>query len=124
MGWNGDVARIIESRAKADDEVVFLLPDGPRRCGWTTGSSRARPRTRRRAQVHQPDARPEYAARETEYHQYPVPVKGVQDIADKAITGNEVIYVPQEKLAKYETQLQTPKGQQLRDRAYTEFKAA
>ncbi len=71
-----------------------------------------------------PHNRPEYAARETEYHQYPVPVKGVQDIADKAITGNETIYVAQEKLAKYETQLQTPKGQQLRDRAYTEFKAA
>jgi hypothetical protein len=51
-------------------------------------------------------------------------VKGVQDIADKAITGNETIYVPQEKLAQYETQLQGRRGQQLRDRAYTEFKAA
>ena len=125
MGWNGDVARIIESRAKVDDEVVFLLPDGPAEVwvdNWVIPAASENPVAAHKFINLMLD--PEYAARETEYHQYPVPVKGVEDIADKKITGNEVIYVPQEKLAKYETQLQTPKGQQLRDRAYTEFKAA
>ena len=125
MGWNGDVARIQESRNKVDDEVVFLLPDGPTEVwvdNWVIPSASENPVAAHKFINLMLD--PEYAARETEYHQYPVPVKGVQDIADKAITGNETIYVAQEKLAKYETQLQTPKGQQLRDRAYTEFKAA
>jgi hypothetical protein len=35
-----------------------------------------------------------------------------------------VINIPDEKIQGYETQLQTPKGTQQRDRAYTEFKAA
>ncbi len=35
-----------------------------------------------------------------------------------------VINIPQDKIESYETQLQTAKGQQLRDRIYTEFKAA
>jgi spermidine/putrescine transport system substrate-binding protein len=125
MGWNGDVARVIESRAKADDEVVFLLPDGPTEVwvdNWVIPTASENPVAAHKFINLMLD--PEYAARETEYHQYPVPVKGVQELADKKITGNETIYVPQEKLARYETQLQTPRGQQLRDRAYTEFKAA
>ena len=37
---------------------------------------------------------------------------------------NPIIAIPNEAIERYETQLQTPKGQQQRDRAYTEFKAA
>ncbi len=125
IGWNGDVARIIESRAKRDDEVVFLLPEGKTEYwvdNWVIPSAARHPVAAHKWINEMLD--PQNAAKETEYHQYAVPVKGVEEIADKAIVTNDVIYVPAAKLESYETQIQTPRGQQLRDRLYTEFKAA
>jgi len=125
IGWNGDVARIITTRAEKDDEVVFLLPDEPTEFwvdNWVIPAGARNPVAAHKWINLMLD--PAAAAKETDYHAYPVPVTGVEGLADKAIIANPVIYVDEAKLAKYETQLQTPKGQQLRDRAYTEFKAA
>ena len=125
IGWNGDVARIIAARAKKDDEVKFLIPDGKTEYwvdNWVIPAEARHPVAAHRWLNQMLD--PKYAARETEYHQYAVPVKGVENLADKAIVGNPIIYVDEAKIATYETQVQTPKGQTMRDRAYTEFKAA
>ena len=57
------------------------------------------------------------------YHQYAVPVVGIEGV-DPELAEDPIINVPDEKIDGYETQMQTPKGRQQRDRAYTEFKAA
>ena len=125
IGWNGDVARAIEARAKKDDEMVFLVPDGPTEYwvdNWVIPAAAKNP-----VAAHKwinLVLEPKTAAAETAYHQYPVPVTGVEEFAPKKIVENKVIYVDEAKIANYETQVITPKGQQLRDRAYTEFKAA
>ncbi len=125
IGWNGDVARIIAARAEKDDEVKFMVPEGKTEYwvdNWVIPADAKNPVAAHAWINFMLD--PKRAARETEYHQYPVPVRGVEDIADKAITGNPVIYVDPAQLEEYETQIQTPAGSRLRDRAYTEFKAA
>jgi spermidine/putrescine-binding protein len=125
VGFNGDVARVIEARRKKDDEVFFLVPDGKTEYwvdNWVIPTDAKNPVAAHKwiNYVLEPKA----AARETAYHQYAVPVTGVEQFAPKEIVDNPVIYVDQAKIANYETQVITPKGQQLRDRAYTEFKAA
>ena len=57
------------------------------------------------------------------YHQYPVPVTGIVGV-DKKLANDPIINITDEQIARFETQLQTPKGTSQRDRAYTEFKAA
>jgi spermidine/putrescine-binding protein len=66
---------------------------------------------------------PAAAGREMNYHQYSVPVEGMTGV-DPKLASDPIIDIPDEKIQGYETQLQTPRGTQLRDRAYTEFKAA
>jgi hypothetical protein len=66
---------------------------------------------------------PVNAGKEMSYHQYAVPVKSIQGV-DPALAEDPIIAIPNETIQRYETQLQTPRGQQMRDRAYTEFKAA
>jgi spermidine/putrescine transport system substrate-binding protein len=125
MGWNGDVARVIAARKKQGDEVVFLVPDGKTEYwvdNWVIPSAAKDPVAAHRWINFM--LQPRVAAKETAYHQYPVPVAGVERFAPKAIVDNPVIYVDPAKIANYETQVQTPRGQQQRDRLYTEFKAA
>lgn len=125
IGWNGDVARVIAARKKKGDEMTFLIPEGKTEYwvdNWVIPADAKSP-VAAHAWINKM-LDPESAAKETEYHAYPVPVKGVAEIADKAIVDDPVIYVDPTKIAGYETQLQTPKGQQQRDRLYTEFKAA
>jgi hypothetical protein len=57
------------------------------------------------------------------YHAYPVPVVGIQGV-DKELAEDPVINIPDEKIAGYESQIETARGLQQRNRAYTEFKAA
>jgi spermidine/putrescine transport system substrate-binding protein len=67
---------------------------------------------------------PRAAAREMEYHAYPVPVRGIERFVDPELARDPIIAIPDETIERYETQLQTPRGQQQRDRIYTEFRAA
>lgn len=125
MGWNGDVARVIAARAKKDDEVIFMVPDGKTEYwvdNWVIPSAAKNPIAAHKWINFVLE--PKRAGMETAYHQYPVPIQGVEAFAPKKIVENPVIYVDQAKIANYETQIVTPKGQQMRDRAYTEFKAA
>jgi spermidine/putrescine-binding protein len=67
---------------------------------------------------------PENAAKEMDYHQYAVPVTGIQEFIDPDLAKDPLINLTDETISRYETQLQTPKGLQQRERLYTEFKAA
>ena len=66
---------------------------------------------------------PVNAGKEMNYHQYPVPVTGIEGV-DAKLADDPVINVPDEKIQGYESQIETAKGLQQRNRAYTEFKAA
>ena len=66
---------------------------------------------------------PEAAGREMNYHQYPVPVVEIEGV-DPDLAEDPVINVSDEAISGYESQIETPKGLEQRNRAYTEFKAA
>ena len=66
---------------------------------------------------------PVNAGKEMNYHQYAVPVTGIKGV-DPKLASDPIINVPDEKLQGYQSQVQTAKGLEQRNRAYTEFKAA
>jgi spermidine/putrescine transport system substrate-binding protein len=69
---------------------------------------------------------PKHNAMETEYTFYGSPVKRdmLEPVMDKKVFENEDVFPPEETLEKLEPNSVTPEGTKLRDRAWTEFKAA
>ena len=69
---------------------------------------------------------PEHNALETEYTYYGSPVKRefLKPVIDKKVFANEDVFPPEATLEKLEPNNISPEGTQLRDRAWTEFKAA
>jgi spermidine/putrescine transport system substrate-binding protein len=124
MGWNADIRRAIVELAKKGREMVFLVPDGKTEYwvdNWVIPADSEHPVAAHKWINFVLD--PVAAGREMNYHQYPVPVEGIQGV-DPKLVKDPIITIAEDKLAGYETQLQTPHGTQQRDRAYTEFKAA
>jgi spermidine/putrescine transport system substrate-binding protein len=124
MGWNADIRRAIEALAKKDREMVFLVPDGPTEYwvdNWVVPTDAAHPVAAHKWIDFVLD--PVNAGREMNYHQYPVPVVGIKGV-DPKLAADPVVNVPDEKLQGYESQIQTAKLLEQRNRAYTEFKAA
>jgi spermidine/putrescine transport system substrate-binding protein len=124
MGWNGDIRRAIVDLAKKDREMVFLVPEGKTEYwvdNWVIPADAEHPVAAHKWINFVLD--PVAAGREMNYHQYSVPVEGMKGV-DPKLASDPIIDIPDEKIQGYETQLQTPRGTQMRDRAYTEFKAA
>jgi spermidine/putrescine transport system substrate-binding protein len=124
MGWNADIRRAIVSLAKKDREMVFLVPDGPTEYwvdNWVIPTDAAHPVAAHKWIDYVLD--PVVAGKEMNYHQYPVPVVGIKGV-DPVLAKDPVVNIPDEKLQGYESQIETAKGLQQRNRAYTEFKAA
>src|SRR5215217_3300861 len=124
MGWNGDIRRAILPLAKKGREMVFLVPDGPTEYwvdNWVIPTDAEHPVAAHKWINYVLD--PKNAGLEMNYHQYAVPITGIQGV-DPKLAKDPIIVVAPDKIEKYETQLQTPKSVQQRDRAYTEFKAA
>ncbi|HET8820802.1 MAG TPA: spermidine/putrescine ABC transporter substrate-binding protein [Thermoleophilaceae bacterium] len=69
---------------------------------------------------------PEHNSMETEYTYYGSPVKRdlLEPVMDKKVFANEDVFPPEATLEKLEPNSVTPEGTKLRDRAWTEFKAA
>ena len=59
---------------------------------------------------------PAAAAKEMSYHQYVVPVKGVRGVPRRARRQTRSSTIPR-AIERYETQIQTPNGQRMRDRS-------
>ena len=59
---------------------------------------------------------PVAAGKEMNYHQYPVPVIGIKGV-DPELAKDPVVNIPDEKLQGYESQIETAKGLQQRNRA-------
>jgi spermidine/putrescine transport system substrate-binding protein len=124
MGWNGDVRRAIEALKKKDREMVYLVPDGPTEYwvdNWVIPADAAHPVAAHKWIDFVLD--PVIAGKEMNYHAYPVPVTGIKGV-DPELAQDPVINIPDEKIQGYESQIQTARGLQQRNRAYTEFKAA
>jgi spermidine/putrescine transport system substrate-binding protein len=124
MGWNGDIRRAIVPLAKKGREMVFLVPEGPTEYwvdNWVIPADSEHPVAAHKWINYVLD--PAAAGREMNYHQYPVPVEGITGV-DPKLAKDPVINVPDEKIQGYESQIETAKGLQQRNRAYTEFKAA
>jgi spermidine/putrescine-binding protein len=124
MGWNGDVRRAIEALKKKHREMVYLVPEDSTEYwvdNWVIPADAEHPVAAHKWIDYV--LAPVNAGKEMNYHQYAVPVTGIQGV-DPALAKDPIIVIPGDKIEKYETQLQTPKSVQQRDRAYTEFKAA
>ena len=124
MGWNGDIRRAIVALAKKDREMVFLIPDGKTEYwvdNWVIPTASKHPVAAHKWINFVLD--PVNAGKEMNYHQYPVPVEGITGV-DKDLASDPVINIPNEKIEGYESQIETAKSLQQRNRAYTEFKAA
>jgi spermidine/putrescine transport system substrate-binding protein len=124
MGWNGDVRRAIQALKKKDREMVFLVPEGKGDYwvdNWVISSEAEHPVAAHKWLDYVLD--PVVAGREMNYHQYAVPVEGIKGV-DPELANDPIIDIPDEKIRGYEAQIDTAKGLQQRNRAYTEFKAA
>jgi spermidine/putrescine transport system substrate-binding protein len=124
MGWNGDVRRAIVALEKKDREMVFLVPEGKGDYwvdNWVIPADAEHPVAAHKWLDYILD--PVNAGREMNYHQYPVPVEGIKGV-DPELANDPVINIPNDKIEGYEAQIDTAKGLQQRNRAYTEFKAA
>jgi spermidine/putrescine transport system substrate-binding protein len=124
MGWNGDVRRAIEALKKKDREMVFMVPEGKGDFwvdNWVISAEAQHPVAAHKWIDFLLD--PVVAGREMNYHQYAVPVEGIKGV-DPALANDPIIDIPDEKIEGYEAQIDTAKGLQQRNRAYTEFKAA
>jgi spermidine/putrescine transport system substrate-binding protein len=124
MGWNADIRRGIVELKKKGREMVFLVPEDSTEYwvdNWVIAKDAAHPVAAHKWINFVLD--PAAAGREMNYHQYPVPVTGITGV-DKKLAKDPIINITDEQIARFETQLQTPKGTSQRDRAYTEFKAA
>ena len=124
MGWNGDVRRAIVALEKKGVEMKFMVPEGKGDYwvdNWVISAEAGHPVAAHKWINYVLD--PVVAGREMNYHQYPVPVEGIKGV-DPELANDPVINIPDEKIQGYESQLETAKGLQQRNRAYTEFKAA
>jgi spermidine/putrescine-binding protein len=124
MGWNGDVRRAIEALKKKDREMVFMVPEGKGDYwvdNWVISAEAEHPVAAHKWLDFMLD--PVNAGREMNYHQYAVPVEGIKGV-DPELANDPIIDIPDEKIEGYEAQIDTARGLQQRNRAYTEFKAA
>jgi spermidine/putrescine-binding protein len=124
MGWNGDVRRAIQALKKKDREMVFMVPEGKGDYwvdNWVIPADAEHPVAAHKWIDYILD--PVNAGREMNYHQYAVPVEGIKGV-DPKLANDPIIDIPDAKIEGYEPQIDTARGLQQRNRAYSEFKAA
>jgi spermidine/putrescine transport system substrate-binding protein len=122
LGWNGDGAAVA---AKKPAEYVVAEEGGE---FWVdayvipTGSKNPTAAHAWIDYVYDP----EHNALETEYTYYGSPVKRdlLKPVMDKKVFANDDVFPPENTLEKMEPNSVSPEGTKLRDRAWTEFKAA
>jgi spermidine/putrescine transport system substrate-binding protein len=122
LGWNGDGAAVA---AKKPAEYVIAEEGGEFWVDAYVIPSGAENPTAAHAWIDYVYD-PEHAAMETEYTYYGSPVKRdmIEPVMDKKVFGNEDVFPPEDTLEKLEPNNVSPEGTKLRDRAWTEFKAA
>ena len=122
LGWNGDGAAVA---AKKPAEYVIAEEGGEFWVDAYVIPKGAKNPTAAHAWIDYV-FEPEHNALETEYTFYGSPVKRdlLEPVMDEKVFENEDVFPPEPTLEKLEPNSVTPEGTKLRDRAWTEFKAA
>ena len=122
LGWNGDGAAVA---AKKPAEYVVAEEGGEFWVDAYVIPTGAKNPTAAHAWIDYVYD-PEHNALETEYTYYGSPVKRdlLKPVMDEKVFANEDVFPPEDTLEKMEPNSVSPEGTKLRDRAWTEFKAA
>ena len=122
LGWNGDGAAVA---AKKPAEYVVAEEGGEFWVDAYVVPTGAKNPTAAHAWIDY-CYDPEHNALETEFTYYGSPVKRdlMEPVLDKKVFKNDDVFPPESTLEKMEPNSVTPEGTKLRDRAWTEFKAA
>jgi spermidine/putrescine transport system substrate-binding protein len=122
LGWNGDGAAVA---AKKPAEYVIAEEGGEFWVDAYVIPSGSKNPTAAHAWIDYV-YQPENNAMETEYTYYGSPVKRdlLEPVMDKKVFENEDVFPPEATLENLEPNNVSPEGTKLRDRAWTEFKAA
>jgi spermidine/putrescine transport system substrate-binding protein len=122
LGWNGDGAAVA---AKKPAEYVVAEEGGEFWVDAYVIPKGAKNPTAAHAWIDYVYD-PEHNALETEYTYYGSPVKRdlLKPVMDKKVLADEDVFPPEDTLEKLEPNSVSPDGTKLRDRAWTEFKAA
>ena len=122
LGWNGDGAAV---SAKKPAEYVVAEEGGEFWVDAYVIPTGAKNPTAAHAWIDYVYD-PEHNALETEYTYYGSPVKRdlLKPVMDEKVFANEDVFPPEDTLEKMEPNSVSPEGTKLRDRAWTEFKAA
>ena len=122
LGWNGDGAAVA---AKKPAEYVVAEEGGEFWVDAYVIPTGAKNPTAAHAWIDYVYD-PEHNALETEYTYYGSPVKRdlLEPVMDKKVFANDDVFPPENTLEKMEPNSVSPEGTKLRDRAWTEFKAA
>jgi spermidine/putrescine transport system substrate-binding protein len=122
LGWNGDGAAVA---AKKPAEYVVAEEGGEFWVDAYVIPTGAKNPTAAHAWIDYVYD-PEHNALETEYTYYGSPLKRelMEPVLDKKVFKNDDVFPPEETVEKLEPNSVSPEGTKLRDRAWTEFKAA
>jgi len=122
LGWNGDGAAVA---AKKPADYVIAEEGGELWVDAYVIPSGAKNPTAAHAWIDYV-YEPKHNSLETEFTYYGSPVKRdlLQPVMDKKVFANEDVFPPEATLKNLEPNAVTPEGTKLRDRAWTEFKAA
>jgi spermidine/putrescine transport system substrate-binding protein len=122
LGWNGDGAAVA---AKKPAEYVVAEEGGEFWVDAYVIPTGAKNPTAAHAWIDY-TYDPEHNALETEFTYYGSPLKRdlMEPVLDKKVFTNDDVFPPESTLEKMEPNSVTPEGTKLRDRAWTEFKAA
>ena len=122
LGWNGDGAAVA---AKKPAEYVIAEEGGEFWVDAYVIPTGAKNPTAAHAWIDYVYD-PEHNAMETEYTFYGSPVKRdmLEPVMDPKVFANDDVFPPEPTLEKLEPNNVSPEGTKLRDRAWTEFKAA
>jgi len=122
LGWNGDGAAVA---AKKPAEYVVAEEGGEFWVDAYVIPTGAKNPTAAHAWIDY-TYNPEHNALETEFTYYGSPVKRdlMEPVLDKKVFKNDDVFPPESTLEKMEPNSVSPEGTKLRDRAWTEFKAA
>ena len=122
LGWNGDGAAVA---AKKPAEYVVAEEGGEFWVDAYVIPTGAKNPTAAHAWIDYVYD-PEHNALETEFTYYGSPLKRdlMEPVLDKKVFNNDDVFPPEDTLEKMEPNSVSPEGTKLRDRAWTEFKAA
>lgn len=125
MAWNGDGRKVIQERKKQGDEVIYVVPttNGVYWVdNWLIPAAAKDPVAAHRWINYMLE--PQAAGREMNYHQYAVPVTGVDRYVSKALAHDPVINIGDSTLKTYQTADQSAQRLKLGADLFTEFRNA